>query len=222
MRVLLGTANPSKVKRFRRLLEGYNVTFLTLQDLGIIREPSETGRTPEENARRKAAFYGQFADYVICNDSGLYLDALPLDDPRQPGLHIRSPQGKRLDDEEMIAYYARLVHTLGGRVLAYYLDGFAVSKQGKICSFMENSEAARCSAFYLVDRPSDRRHPGWPLDSISLNRSTQAYFVEAGDNKCSPEEEQIILGAYRRRLVRFLAEALGLHDSVEKSAETEG
>ena len=39
-----------------------------LADLGITAEPEEMGHTPAENAAVKAAFYGQFADYVICND----------------------------------------------------------------------------------------------------------------------------------------------------------
>lgn len=35
MRILLGTTNPSKVKRFSDLLKGYDVEFVTLKDLAI-------------------------------------------------------------------------------------------------------------------------------------------------------------------------------------------
>lgn len=209
-KVLIGTTNPSKMRRFRDLLKEYSVEFYTLQDLGIIDEPEETGTTPEENAILKAKFYGKYFDRVICNDSGLYFDELPLNDPRQPGLHIRTPQGTRLDDEQMISYYASLVHELGGRVLAYYLDGIAVYCCGKITSMMENSDATRASAFYMVDSPSPNRHPGWPLDSISLNRRTMTYFVEQKENETDTTQEQIILGEYRKRLIAFLAESLDL------------
>lgn len=209
-KVLIGTTNPSKMRRFRDLLKEYSVEFYTLQDLGIIGEPEETGTTPEENAILKAKFYGKYFDRVICNDSGLYFDELPLNDPRQPGLHIRTPQGTRLDDEQMISYYASLVHELGGRVLAYYLDGIAVYCYGKITSMMENSDATRASAFYMVDSPSPNRHPGWPLDSISLNRRTMTYFVEQKENETNTTQEQIILGEYRKRLIAFLAKALDL------------
>ena len=84
MEILLGTTNPSKVGYFERVLEGLDVSFVTLRDLGITDEPEECGATPEENARIKAAFYHRYApqDAVICADSGLYFDALPLDDPR--------------------------------------------------------------------------------------------------------------------------------------------
>lgn len=216
MRILLGTTNPSKVTRFKKLLQGCDVEFITLQDLGITAEPEEQGRTPEENARIKAAFYGRYFPYVICNDSGLYLDALPLSDPRQPGLNIRTPLcGKRLDDDEMIAYYTGLVHSLGGKTEAFYLDGMAVYCNGHIHSFMENSEATRASAFFMVDTPSPLRHPGWPLDSLSIRKDTGRYFVEKAPAASAQTNENIMLGAYKKRLVAFLKEALGLPGALQ-------
>lgn len=211
MKVLIGTTNPSKVKRFADMLAGCDIEFVTLKDIGVDSEPEESGSTPVENAEIKARFYGQFADKVICNDSGLYLDSLTPDDPRQPGLNIRTPGGgPRLDDEEMIAYYSKLVGSLGGRVLAYYLDGIAVYNNGGIHTFMENSEATRASAFWMVDAPSEKRHPGWPLDSISVNRNTGTYFVDKGNDRYSNQQENIMLGDYRKRLTDFLKKSLGI------------
>lgn len=212
MKVLIGTTNPSKVRRFAEMLDGSDIEFLTLSDLGITDEPTETGDTPEENARLKSEFYGKYFDRVICNDSGLYFDSLPLDDARQPGLNIRTPAGhERLGEEEMIEYYSALVRSLGGKVLAYYLDGIAVYNCGKVTTFMENSEATRASAFYMVDKPSEKRHPGWPLDSISLNKNTLTYFTDKGDNKYDTTEENIMLGEYRERLISFLKTSLGIN-----------
>ena len=208
MKVLIGTTNPAKVTRFEEFLPDSGIEFLTLKDLGVTAEPEETGKSPEENARIKAVFYGQFCDRVICNDSGLYFDGIPMDDPRQPGLNIRSPQGRRLDDEEMIEYYSALVSELGGKVLAYYLDGIAVYRDGEIQSFLD--EQGKAAAFYMVDKPSPNRHPGWPLDSLSLNRNTLTYFTDHGNNIYDDVEEQIMVGAYRQRVVEFLKQALGI------------
>lgn len=208
MKVLIGTTNPAKVTRFEEFLPNSGIEYLTLKDLGITAEPEEGGSSPEENARIKAAFYGQFCDCVICNDSGLYFDGIPLDDPRQPGLNIRTPQGRRLDDEEMIEYYSALISGLGGKVLAYYLDGIAVYRDGKIQSFLD--EQGKAAAFYMVDTPSPNRHPGWPLDSLSLNRNTMTYFTDHGNNIYDNVEEQIMVGQYRQRVVNFLKQALGL------------
>lgn len=214
MKILIGTTNPSKVERFEELLGGSHVELCTLSDLGIMDEPEEKGKTPEENAAIKAEFYGQFFDLVICNDSGLYFETLPLEDERQPGLDIRSPGGcDRLNDEEMIAYYTELVKSLGGKILAYYLDGIAVYNHGKIFSYMEDRESRKESAFYMIDRAADKRHPGWPLDSLSVDRHTGAYFVDDENNGFGVEEEDEADIAYRKRLVSFLKDALGMHET---------
>lgn len=208
MKVLLGTTNPAKVARFAEFLPDCGIEFLTLKDLGITAEPAEAGATPEENARIKAAFYGQFCDRVICNDSGLYFDCISLDDPRQPGLNIRSPQGYRMDDEEMISFYSARIRDLGGKVLAYYLDGIAVYNHGTVSSYLD--ERGKLAAFYMVDTPAAGRHPGWPLDSLSKNKNTMTYFVDHGNNIYDDVEEQIMIGEYRRRVVAFLKQALGI------------
>ena len=207
-RILIGTTNPAKIQKFAQLLSGYGVNLCTPADLGITAEPQEQGGTPEENAVMKARFYGQFFDPVICGDSGLYLQGLPLGDPRQPGLHIRTPGGgPRLDDAQMIAYYSGLARSLGGRVPAYYLDGVAVYSGGRIHAMMEDSAEAAVHAFYLTDTPSPKRRPGWPLDSLSLNSRTLAYFLDvqgSADPALSQEDP------YQKRLIAFLVQALGL------------
>lgn len=207
MKILLGTTNPSKVGYFEKVLEGAGVEFITLRDLGVTAEPEETGSTPRENAAIKAQFYAQYApeDVVICADSGLYLDELPLDDARQPGLHVRTPGGgKRLDDEEMIAYYAALAHGLGGRVMAYYLDGAAVLAGGKVHTFQETREEARAKGFYLVDTPCAERREGWPIDSVSLDLDGRS-FLDPGRRVQVQQTSK-----YKPRLRAFLLSAMGL------------
>lgn len=210
MRVLIGTTNPSKVRRFEGYLADRDIEFLTLRDLGITAEPAETGRTPEENAIIKANFYGQFFDRVICNDSGLYFDSLPLTDPRQPGLNIRTPQGRpRMSDDEALEYYAALIHTLGGRVLAYYLDAIAVYDRGRVSVWAQSREDARDGAFLMVDTPDGTRHPGWPLDSLSINRKTLTRFTDKGNDNYDDADSSPTPGERRRRVVAFLTGAFG-------------
>lgn len=134
--------------------------------------------------------------------------AIPVS--RQPGLHVRTPQGRRLGDEEMIEYYAALVHGLGGKVLAYYLDGLAVYKGGRVVSCAENDPMDRSGAFYMVDRVSPLRHAGWPLDSLSINPVTNAYFVDPEPIGVTQEPEGPGTTARHRRVSAFLSQALGL------------
>ena len=98
---------------------------------------------------------------------------------------------------------------MGGRVLAYYVDGMAVYNCGKISSFTDTEEKLRHSAFYMADTPSPLRRPGWPLDSLSLNRHTGSYFTEH-NSALEDHADEIIIDEYRRHMIRFLAESLGL------------
>ena len=196
MKVLLGTTNPSKVRRFSKLLENCDIEFITLKDLEIEDEPDETGKTPEENAICKAGYYGK------------YFEELSLEDERQPGLNVRTPMRmNRLSDEEMIEYYSNLIGELGGKVSAYYLDGIAVYNNGRISSFMDKESAKNVGAFYMIDKASTKRFEGWPLDSLSISKETGRYFVEGSD---SESKENIIYGEYEKRIVGFLKEALGI------------
>ena len=206
MKVLLGTTNPSKVKRFSNLLEECDIEFITLKDIEITDEPKEDGDTPEENAISKAKFYGQYFDAVICNDSGLYFEELALDDTRQPGLNIRTPMNMhRLSDEEMIEYYTKLIGKLGGKVSAFYLDGIAVYYHGEIYSFMDLEAAQKTGSFYMIDDASPKRFEGWSLDSLSINKETGVYFV---DGRVVDSKENIIKGQYEKSIVNFLKKSL--------------
>lgn len=205
MKLLIGTGNPSKARYFAELLAGTGVECVSLREAGITETPEETGRTPLENAKQKAVFYAQYADAVVCADSGLYFDALERDDSRQPGVHIRTPQGgKRLDDDEMIAYYARLVRSLGGRVRAYYMDAFALCLNGQIHEFEATREEALAWAFDMVDTPCVWRREGWPLDSLSLE-DDGSYFLDPGRPKGNQAQDE---AGYRERLRRFLYDKL--------------
>ena len=73
---------------------------------------------------------------------GSHFAELALDDPRQPGLHVRTPNGRArfCNDGGMLAYYAALVHSLGGAATAMYLSGFAVFADGKLSTFAFSTE----------------------------------------------------------------------------------
>ena len=73
---------------------------------------------------------------------------------------------------------------------------------------MGSSEDVKDSAFYMVDCPSPKRQPGWPLDSLSLDCRTMRYFVDDEDEDLSGDS--VIVGEYRRRVVALLKKPLAL------------
>ena len=108
MRVLYGTGNPAKLSAMQRRLSSLDIEIIGLKDLEAdIPEVPEDGKTPLENARQKArAYFDAFHIPVFSCDSGLYFDNVP--DEIQPGVHVRTVNGKYLTDDEMIAYYTGL------------------------------------------------------------------------------------------------------------------
>lgn len=209
MRILLGTTNPAKVRMFERWFQGYPVDLVTPAELKIVGEAKEEGRDPRENARLKAEFYGNYAEYVICNDSGLYFAALPLHDSRQPGLHIRTPMGTRLDGEQMIEYYSGLIASLGGKVKAFYLDGYALKTPEGMFTYLDTMEAAEDKAFWMTATPYPARRPGWPLDSLSLMADGVTPFLA----KDKPKEMfKLSTDENSNPWLRFILKSLGLEE----------
>ena len=113
MKLLYGTGNPAKIEAMRKRTEGLGIELMGLQELDcdIPRVP-EDGKTPLENARQKAmTYYRAFHIPVFSCDSGLYFDNVP--EEVQPGVHVRTIQGKYLSDEEMLSYYSGLAKRYG-------------------------------------------------------------------------------------------------------------
>ena len=136
----------------------------------------EDGKTPLENARQKAyAYFDAFHIPVFSCDSGLYFDNVP--DAVQPGVHVRTVNGKYLTDEEMIAYYTGMAQKYGDLTSRY---------KNAICFVYDDAhrfEAMRPSMesepFLLTSKPhSSVMNKGFPLDSLSVDIKSGKYFYD--------------------------------------------
>lgn len=170
MKLLYGTKNPAKLADAVRELSGLGVEIIGLPD-GAPDVP-EAGKTPFENAREKAlAYYDAFGMPVFSADSGLYIDG--LQDELQPGVHIRRPRGRYLNDDEMIEYYASLAREYG-TLTARYQDAVCL-----VCDREHIYHYTRmCSPFGITDKPHERRTFGFPIDSLSVYLTTGEYCMD--------------------------------------------
>jgi len=87
MKYLFATNNPGKVREIKAMFEKAGLEMLSLADLGLSFEPTETGTTFEENAIQKAVKTAEFLQEkgfdkhndpiaVLSDDSGLCIDPL--------------------------------------------------------------------------------------------------------------------------------------------------
>ena len=177
MKILYGTTNQGKLLAMKKSVEGLDIELIGLKDLDReLPAVNETGKTPLENAEIKArAYFEAFHLPVFSCDSGLYFDELT--DEEQPGIHVRRVNGKELTDEEMIAHYASLAEKHGGKIAGRYRNAiyFILDENHHYLS-MDMSIATE--PFILVTKPHEKRVPGFPLDSLSIDIATQKYYYD--------------------------------------------
>lgn len=172
MKVLFATTNPAKVKLIYDKLQNMEIEVLTIKDLDFKLDVDENGKDALENAYIKAkAYYDKTGIITIGMDNNLFFEG--VEEKYQPGVYVRRVKGKELSDDEMISYYSKLAHDFGGKIESCWVYGMVVynGKNTKNLTWKKDK-------FFLVDTPSDKRNPGYPLDSISINPALNKYFVD--------------------------------------------
>ena len=191
MKVLFATGNETKAKRFSKGLLENGIEVVTLKDIHQELDIDENGKNAIENALIKARAYSKITDMpVFAMDDNLYLENVP--EEKQPGMYVRRVHGKRLTDEEMIDHYISLVKEYGtdGKLVCRWVYGMAVVNEGKEYTYTWSKED-----FYMVDTPSDKVNPGYPLNSISVNQKLNKYFTDMTeeDKKAVQEDESHVV-----------------------------
>ncbi len=175
MKVLFATGNQSKINRFKDKLLENNIELISLKDINTDIDIEENGKTAIENALIKAkTYYNELHIPVIGMDDTLYLENVP--EEYQPGLYVRRVNGKTLTDEEMIEHYTNLVKKYGtnGKLNCKWVYGMAVlNEYGE-----ENTYSWSKDDFYMVEKPTDKRNEGYPLNSISKYKILDKYFTD--------------------------------------------
>lgn len=181
IKLLYGTGNPAKLNAMKKRLSGLGITLVGLKDLGCeIPDVVEDGKTPLENARKKAvAYFEAFRIPVFSCDSGLYIDGVPENE--QPGVYVRRVNGKVLSDEQMIVHYSSLAKKYGNPTARYRNAICFVADEKHIYEAMESSMGS--SAFILTSKPYPVMKKGFPLDSLSVDIKTGKYYYELTGNE---------------------------------------
>ena len=84
-----------------------------------------------------------------------------------------------MSDDEMIAWYSAVAHRHGGRLRAAWMDAWCLlADEDRFSTFADETEHPSGWIFFMVDRPCEARHPGWPMDSLSVGMETGKYKAE--------------------------------------------
>jgi XTP/dITP diphosphohydrolase len=182
-RVLIATSNPGKLRDFAGAASAYGIEIASLSDFSSLSAVVEDGLTFEDNARKKAEQYSQYApgEIVLADDSGLEVDALG----GAPGVHSAryaadAPQlvENNTDDQ---ANNARLIRELRGippeKRTGRFVCVIAVARDGQtLAAFHSTAEGI------ILDTP--RGSNGFGYDPLFYFPPIQKAFAEL-----TPEEK---------------------------------
>ena len=206
MKILFATGNETKAKRFSKGLLENGIEVITLKDIDKDIEIEENGKDAIENALIKARAYSNIVDIpVFAMDDNLFLENVP--DDKQPGMYVRRVNGKRLNDEEMLNHYIGLVKEFGtnGRLTCRWVYGMAVINNGKEYTYTWSKED-----FYMVENLSNKKQPGYPLNSISVNKRLNKYFTDM------TEEDKLLVQEDESDVVDFIVNSINKEKVLDK------
>lgn len=190
LKIIFGTGNQAKLGAMQRRLASLPLEVVGLNEVRgrvsddvweKLRHIEENGKSPLENAVVKArAYYEAFGCAVFSCDSGLYFDNVP--EEVQPGVHVRTIDGKYCTDLEMTEYYTGLARKYGDLRARYRNAICLILEDGR--EFASMDESMDSQPFLLTAVPHEKFCvPGFPLDRISKDLHSGKYFydLEPGD-----------------------------------------
>lgn len=199
-KLLFATTNESKVKRFKKQLSEQGIDIISINDIDEKIDVEENGINAIDNALIKARAYASIYNYpIMAMDDSLFIENIP--DNKQPGMFVRRVNGKRLSDEEMIEHYSNLAHTYGdyGKLTCRWIYGMAI-----ICNGTEKTYTWSKEDFYIIDTPSDKINPGYPLNSISINKKLNKYFTDITD------EDKELIKEDEHEVIDFIVKSINI------------
>lgn len=196
MKLVIGTRNISKKKRYSDWFRGIVQEVISLNDVNVVETPSETGETAEENARIKARFYSLQAKLpCFCEDVALYVDF--LSENNQPGTYVRRIDGKEeVSDEDLLVYWEGIISNIPeDKRTGRWHTAYSVARG--------NGEVKTISMDYPImffSPSSEIKLPGWPMSSLQGP-------VKFGKPHCElTDKENEIIDTMGKRKVQELVE----------------
>ena len=191
MQILIGTANPAKFERYKKILSNFqHLKLLSLKEIDLKIPIIEDGLTAEANARKKAREYAKVSQMpVLSVDEALYIDALPPEE--QPGTNVRRIIGKTATDEELLsAFLAKTNHIAPEERTVTWIYAICLA----LPNGQEYFEQVELNEMFTTE-PSLPMIKGYPLSSILFDPilgKTQSNFTpEEYENYLQPVLEKV-------------------------------
>lgn len=137
--------------------------------------------TPAKLSAMQSRLSGLNIELISLKDmaeQGFTIPKVP--DELQPGVHVRTVNGRELDDDEMLEHYSSLARQYGDLTAKYQNAICLILDEGRIYESMDSSMESE--KFIITSKPhSTIRKKGFPLDSLSVEIKTGKYYYDLPD-----------------------------------------
>lgn len=179
-KILIATHNPAKLDELKfglNELEKLGIKLVSLNDVGVEKEPEETGQTFQENSELKARFYSILSKLpTIADDGGLVIPYLG----NGPGVKSRRWPGYEASDEELIDYtLLHLKNTVGSQRIAYLETCVTFFDPETDKLFFEQQKVKG----HIAQKPTGRPTNGYPFRALFIVDEFNKYYDELTDEE---------------------------------------
>jgi 8-oxo-dGTP diphosphatase len=176
--ILFATTNPSKKVRFQAYFKPLGLRVISFSDLENKIEVVEDGKTPEENALKKAmAGFLATGEPSFGVDYWLRIEGLPED--LQPGPYVRriftGSSGQRVEatDDEALEYYIDKIKSVGGKTKGTWTAAIAL-----VINLDKKYVEKFITETIFVSERSLKVDKGEPLNSLQKDPKTGEYLAD--------------------------------------------
>lgn len=189
-KILIGTGNPAKLERYKKLLAEFNFEVVSSKDLNIT-EPEETGSTFEQTAIEKAKYYFEKSGIpTIVDDGGFEIEVLN----GEPGVKSNRWIGREMTDEEIIS---EVMKRMQGQINRAAKHTVVLALATPFGMFTSHGEIAGV----VAESPSEKRIAKFPYRSVLYLPNYKKYWVDLTE-----EEEEIM--NHRKAAMEKLSDVL--------------
>lgn len=178
--LIIGTTNSAKIAHIQAALDPLGIKAKSIGDFGKMPDVLEDGKTPEENAIKKATIYAKAINKpVLSMDISLYLDGVR--EGEQPKTNVRRipNHDSRPTDEEILKYYSNLIQKYGGNITGkWYFAMCYAFPDGTIKQATTKSEDR-----IFTNIVCEKRMSGYPLESLQIDQKLGKYIVEMSEDE---------------------------------------
>jgi XTP/dITP diphosphohydrolase len=173
-KILIATHNKAKEEYFKKLLNEFNLDFISLAGLNIKEDAPEEEADEVGNALSKARFYMEKSREIsLADDAGMYMDALG----GKPGVQVRRWMGKfpdNISDKDWLDFFLKKMKGIPRekRSGKFKITRAIVTPGG------EEFIIKWVREFFVAEEPNwDNYQKGWPMSTLYIEKGIGRSWV---------------------------------------------